>query len=106
MRTNAFRIIGPFTCLLLFTAPAASAQEGRRLQGQVRLEDQLSGRSLRPFKKHVRVVGHNDILNRGLNGNLGWVVLGISATNRECPRAPRTIWMSPRMVREPISTSS
>lgn len=45
----------------------------KRLQGQVPIEDQLSGRSLLGYIKNIRIVGHNNILNRGMNGNLGWV---------------------------------
>src|SRR3989441_6652565 len=60
--------------LLLFAGPSAEAQEGaKRLQGQVPLKDQLSGRALRGYKQHVQLVGHNDIRNRLQNGNLGWV---------------------------------
>jgi hypothetical protein len=60
--------------LLLFAGPSAEAQEGvKRLQGQVPLADQLSGRALQGYKQHVRLVGHNNILNRLQNGNLGWV---------------------------------
>jgi hypothetical protein len=51
----------------------AAEQDGRRLQGQVPLKDQLSGRALQGYKQHVQQVGHNNILNRLQNGNLGWV---------------------------------
>src|SRR5207302_1940922 len=88
-------------CLLLMTAPMAGGQPGRPLraqmpllppvghddddhhgggggpepllQGEVPLADQQSGRSLRGYSSNVSLVGHNSILNRGLNGNLGWV---------------------------------
>jgi hypothetical protein len=60
--------------LLLFAGPSAEARDGaKRLQGQVPLKDQLSGRALRGYKQHVRLVGHNNIQNRLQNGNLGWV---------------------------------
>jgi hypothetical protein len=49
------------------------SHDGPRLQGQVPLKDQLSGRALQGYQKHVRQVGHNDIANRLQNGNLGWV---------------------------------
>lgn len=58
--------------LLVPGAGGAGAQE-ERLQGQVPLADQESGRSQRPYAENVRVIGHNDIKNRGMNGNLGWV---------------------------------
>src|SRR5438309_7375630 len=58
----------------LFCAAPASSQEGApRLQGQVPLADQMSGRALMGYKKNVRLIGHNDILNRLNNGNLGWL---------------------------------
>lgn len=55
---------------------ASSASESgarSRLQGQVPIEDQESGRSLRPYTENMRLVGENDIKNRGMNGNLGWI---------------------------------
>jgi hypothetical protein len=39
----------------------------------VPLADQLNGRGLMGYKKNVRVIGHNDVLNRLNNGNLGWL---------------------------------
>ncbi len=50
----------------LVAGDVVEAQQGPRLQGQVPLEDQESGRSLKPYKKHVKLVGRNDILNRGV----------------------------------------
>ena len=41
----------------------------------VPLADQMSGRALQGYKKNVRLVGHNNILNRLQNGNLGWLGL-------------------------------
>src|SRR5437773_886342 len=80
MPGRAFRIsLTLMSCLavigvLLSVVPLAESQ-GRapRLQGQVPLADQLSGRALQGYQKNVRLVGHNDILNRLQNGNLGWV---------------------------------
>ncbi len=67
---SALAVVG----LLLFAGPSAEAKEGqKRLQGQVPLKDQLSGRAFKGYRKHVKLVGHNDILNRLQNGNLGWV---------------------------------
>jgi hypothetical protein len=55
-------------------APSGAApQDGQRLQGQVPLKDQLSGRAAQGYKQHVQQVGHNNILNRLQNGNLGWL---------------------------------
>jgi len=39
----------------------------------VALADQQSGRSLSAYALNVGLVGRNSILNRGMNGNLGWV---------------------------------
>jgi hypothetical protein len=39
----------------------------------VPLKDQLSGRAAQGYHQHVQQVGHNNILNRLNNGNLGWV---------------------------------
>jgi hypothetical protein len=43
------------------------------LQGQVPLADQQSGRSQKPYMWNMRLVGQQDIQNRGENGNLGWI---------------------------------
>jgi hypothetical protein len=43
------------------------------LQGQVPKADQDSGRSQRPYMWNMRLVGQQDIQNRGQNGNLGWI---------------------------------
>src|SRR5712691_4310115 len=43
------------------------------LQGQVSMEDQMSGRSQKGYVKNVTVIGHNDVNNRGGNGHLGWI---------------------------------
>jgi hypothetical protein len=51
----------------------AAQQGGKRLQGQVPLEDQQSGRSQQAYVSKVHLVGRNDIMNRGMNGNLGWL---------------------------------
>ena len=59
---------------LMAAAGDVRADDGApRLQGQVPLKDQLSGRALQGYKQHVELVGHNDIRNRLQNGNLGWV---------------------------------
>src|SRR5688500_15055256 len=47
------------------TAPA--------VQGQIPLADQQSGRSQQPYSWNMRLVGQQDIQNRGENGNLGWI---------------------------------
>jgi hypothetical protein len=53
--------------------PPQESQESPALQGQVPLADQLSGRSQRPYMWNMRLVGQQDIQNRGENGNLGWI---------------------------------
>jgi hypothetical protein len=73
------RMMGVTTAALagamLATAPslAMAHPSARRLQGQVPLADQLSGRALKGYKNGIELVGHNNILNRLQNGNLGWV---------------------------------
>ena len=49
----------------------AAAQSG--LQGQVPLADQQSGRSQKAYAWNMRLVGNQDVHNRGENGNLGWI---------------------------------
>jgi hypothetical protein len=76
----------------------------------VPLADQKSGRSLQPYAWNVSVVGHNPILNRGLNGNLGWVddcayvppyfggnhhLVGLAVLNVSDPRNPRLVEIFP-----------
>ncbi len=53
--------------------PAAEVEETTRLQGQIPLADQESGRSQQPYMDNMRLVGKQDIENRGENGNLGWI---------------------------------
>jgi hypothetical protein len=48
-------------------------RDAPRLQGQVPLLDQLSGRALLGYTNGIELVGSNGILNRLNNGNLGWV---------------------------------
>lgn len=60
--------------VVLSTSFAAMAQQPeRRLQGQVPLADQLSGRALKGYTNGFQLIGHNNIYNRLQNGNLGWV---------------------------------
>jgi len=91
MSDRAIKIIGPkagcavLAWLLLMTAPMSGGQPRHppraqvastpvtALQGEVPLADQQSGRSQNAYSLNVSVVGHNSILNRGFNGNLGWV---------------------------------
>src|SRR5438876_568271 len=96
MSGHRIKIIGPeagcaiLACLLLVASPMSGGQPGRPLraelvsappvvpsgqplQGEVALPDQQSGRSLSTYALNVGLVGRNPILNRGLNGNLGWV---------------------------------
>jgi hypothetical protein len=53
--------------------PAEESQLETGLQGQIPLADQESGRSQRPYMWNMRLVGQQDIQNRGENGNLGWI---------------------------------
>jgi hypothetical protein len=43
------------------------------LQGQVPLADQLSGKSAAGYRKGLRLVGQNTIMNRGANFSLAWI---------------------------------
>ncbi len=106
------RIVGILATsgLLLLGGPPSEAQEGPRLQGQVPLKDQLSGRALRGYKQHVQLVGHNNIRNRLQNGNLGWVddcayvsayyggahpTAGLAILNVADPRNPQLVRILP-----------
>src|SRR3989304_8216166 len=51
----------------------AEAPGAKALQGQVPLADQQSGRSQQAYMSNMRLVGQQDIQNRGENGNLGWI---------------------------------
>ncbi len=55
------------------SGPPAATVPGQPLQGEVTLADQQSGRALMAYALNVGLVGRNSILNRGMNGNLGWV---------------------------------
>ena len=58
----------------LSVVPSVESQgSAPRLQGQVPLADQLSGRARVGYRQHMALVGHNNILNRQQHGNLGWV---------------------------------
>jgi hypothetical protein len=43
------------------------------LQGQVPLADQLSGRAAQGYRKGLRLVGENTILDRGANFSMAWL---------------------------------
>ena len=43
------------------------------LQGQVPMADQMSGRAALGYRKGLRLVGQNPILNRGANFSLAWI---------------------------------
>lgn len=83
MRTAAARcllrvVVGGLALTLPFAGCSRSrtveaAARETALQGEVPLADQQSGRSLKPYAWNVRVVGEQDIQNRGENGNLGWI---------------------------------
>ena len=97
--------------VLLSVVPLAESQSRTpRLQGQVPLADQLSGRALQGYTKNVSLVGHNDIVNRLQNGNLGWVdhcayvaayygtadpTAGLAVLDVAIPRNPRLIEILP-----------
>jgi hypothetical protein len=55
------------------TQPVEAKADKGGLQGAVPLDDQTNGRSQQPYAWNMRLVGHQDIQNRGENGNLGWI---------------------------------
>ncbi len=55
------------------TTSEGVSEETSRLQGQIPLAHQESGRSQQPYMENMRLVGSQDIENRGENGNLGWL---------------------------------
>ena len=93
--------------------PAAPAEESPKepaLQGQVPLADQQSGRSLKPYMWNMRLVGQQDIQNRGENGNLGWIgdcayvaayfggndpLMGMAVVDAANPKNPELVKLMP-----------
>ena len=90
-------------------APAESLEEPA-LQGQVPLADQQSGRSLKPYMKNMRLVGQQDIQNRGENGNLAWIgdcgyvgayyggrdpLMGMAVIDASNPKNPELVKLMP-----------
>lgn len=95
--------------------PEQRAQGGHdRLQGQVPIEHQESGRSLRPYKHNMRLVGKINPKNRGMNGNLAWIedcayvaayygtdkapqsdLAGMAIVNASNPRNPQLVEIKP-----------
>ena len=71
--TNLIAAIAAGASLGVVSSPALAKPSAARLQGQVPLADQLSGRALKGYQNGIDLVGHNNILNRLQNGNLGWV---------------------------------
>src|SRR6187551_617852 len=80
------------------------------LQGQVPLADQESGRSQKPYMKNMRLVGQQDIQNRGENGNLGWIgdcayvgayyggndpLMGMAVVDASQPKNPELVKLMP-----------
>src|SRR3990172_4042203 len=93
-------------------APEEAADSLREpaLQGQVPLADQQSGRSLKPYMWNMRLVGQQDIQNRGENGNLGWIgdcayvsayygghdpLMGMAVVDASNPKNPELVKLMP-----------
>lgn len=55
------------------TPPPADDILETGLQGEIPLADQLSGKSAKGYRKGLRLVGQNTILNRGDNFGLAWI---------------------------------
>ncbi|MCC7416877.1 MAG: hypothetical protein IT176_07005, partial [Acidobacteria bacterium] len=80
------------------------------LQGQVPKADQDSGRSQKPYTWNMRLVGQQDIQNRGENGNLGWIgdcayvsayfgghdpLMGMAVIDATSPKNPELVKLMP-----------
>ncbi len=89
---------------------AADSLKEPALQGQVPLADQESGRSLKPYMWNMRLVGQQDIQNRGENGNLGWLgdcayvaayyggkdpLMGMAVVDASNPKNPELVKLMP-----------
>jgi hypothetical protein len=90
--------------------PAAESVLEPGLQGQVPKADQDSGRSTRPYMWNMRLVGQQDIQNRGENGNLGWIgdcayvaayfggtdpLMGMAVVDASNPKNPELVKLMP-----------
>ena len=90
--------------------PKIESLEEPALQGQVPLADQVSGRSQKPYMKNMRLVGQQDIQNRGENGNLGWIgdcayvgayyggndpLMGMAVVDASNPKNPELLKLMP-----------
>jgi len=79
--TLPFAIALTLACSNTPSAPPASTaavdpapeSHGDGMLGQVSKADQDSGRSQKPYVKNMRLVGQQDVRNRGNNGNLSWM---------------------------------
>jgi hypothetical protein len=80
------------------------------VQGQVPKADQDSGRSQQPYSWNMRLVGQQDIQNRGENGNLGWIgecayvaayyggndpLMGMAVVDASNPKNPELVKLMP-----------
>ncbi|MCC7416878.1 MAG: hypothetical protein IT176_07010 [Acidobacteria bacterium] len=89
---------------------AADSLKEPALQGQVPLADQESGRSQQPYMWNMRLVGQQDIQNRGENGNLGWIgdcayvsayfgghdpLMGMAVIDASNPKNPELVKLMP-----------
>ena len=89
--------------------PAAPAT-APALQGQVPKADQDSGRSKQPYAWNMRLVGQQDVQNRGENGNLGWIgdcayvaayfggndpLMGMAVVDASNPKNPELVKLMP-----------
>ena len=92
------------------TAKPAEAVGTTALQGQVPLADQQNGRAQKPYMWNMRLVGQQDIQNRGENGNLGWIgdcayvgayyggtdpLMGMAVVDASNPKNPELVKLMP-----------
>ena len=90
--------------------PEAVSEKEPGLQGQVPKVDQDSGRSLKPYMWNMRLVGQQDVQNRGENGNLGWIgdcayvaayfggndpLMGMAVVDASQPKNPELVKLMP-----------
>ena len=90
--------------------PAEESLKEPALQGQIPLADQQSGRSQKPYMWNMRLVGQQDVQNRGENGNLGWIgdcayvgayfggsdpLMGMAVVDASNPKNPELVKLMP-----------
>src|SRR4051812_43469935 len=73
VRKKLIAVMVGSTAICACSSSDKKSLEETGLQGQVSMDDQMSGRSKEGYAKNITVVGHTDVNNRGGNGHLGWI---------------------------------